>query len=78
LESYQDIFREPKGLPLSKSHKNFIPLNDGAQLISPMPYKYFGLQKDIMEIMFSEMLVWCHITQSSFFYFFGSLSEKEN
>jgi hypothetical protein len=62
LESYQDIFRDPKGLPSPRPHKNFIPLKDGAQLIIPMPYKHFGLQKDIMEIVFSEMLVWCHIT----------------
>jgi len=51
LELYHNIFNEPKGLPLQRPHNHSIPLKDCAQPINMRPYKYLGLQKNIVKKM---------------------------
>ena len=56
LESYQDLFQEPTGLPPPRTHDHKIPLKNGSEAINLRPYRYSGLQKDILERMVQEML----------------------
>jgi len=56
LESYQDVFQEPKGLPPLRDHDHRIPLKAGSEAVNLRPYKYSGLQKDSLERMVKEML----------------------
>ena len=57
LQSYEDIFEEPKSLPSSRGlfdHK--IPLAQGTHPFSIRPYRYPLKQKDIIKSLVHEML----------------------
>ena len=56
LQSYQDLFHEPKGLPPPRAHDHRILLKADSEAINLRPYRYSGLQKDILEKMVKEML----------------------
>jgi hypothetical protein len=56
LQSYQELFHEPKGLPPPRTHDHRIPLKAGSEAINLRPYRYSRLQKDILEKMVKEML----------------------
>jgi len=56
LESYQDVFQKPKGLPPLRDHDHKIPLKVGSEVVNLRPYRYSGLQKDSLEGMVTEML----------------------
>lgn len=43
LNSYQDIFKEPIGVPPLKTHDHVIPLKEGSQPINIRPYRHSGL-----------------------------------
>jgi hypothetical protein len=65
LESYKELFRAPEGLPSIRYHDHSIPMKEGAQAINLRPYRYIGVQKDILEKMVEEMLVSGIIQQSN-------------
>jgi hypothetical protein len=56
LENYSDLFQEPEGLPSARGHNHVIPLKEGSQPINLRPYRYSGLQKDVLEKMVEDML----------------------
>jgi hypothetical protein len=56
LESYQDVFQEPQGLPPLRDHDHKIPLKTRSEAVNLRPYRYSGLQKDSLERMVTEML----------------------
>ena len=56
LDSFEDVFDEPKGLPPQRVQDHNIPLKEGTQAISCRPYRYGAVQKDIIEQMTKEML----------------------
>jgi hypothetical protein len=56
LENYSDLFQEPEGLHSARGHNHVIPLKEGSQPINLRPYRYSGLQKDVLEKMVEEML----------------------
>jgi len=56
LENYSDLFKEPEGLPSARGHDRVIPLKEGSQPVNLRPYRYSGLQKDVLEKMVEEML----------------------
>jgi hypothetical protein len=56
MSDYQDLFKEPEGLPPPRSHDHIVPLKEGSQPINLRPYRYSGLQKDVLEKMVEEML----------------------
>ena len=49
LENYSDLFQEPEGLPSARGHDHVIPLKEGSQPVNLRPYRYSGLQKDVLE-----------------------------
>ena len=65
LESYKELFRAPEGLPPIRYHDHCIPMKEGAQAINLRPYRYSGVQKDILEKMVEEMLASGIIQQSN-------------
>lgn len=56
LQSYQDVFAEPKDLPPSRNCDHKIPLIEGAQPINLRPYRYNPELKDELEKQVNEML----------------------
>lgn len=56
LQSYQDVFAEPKGLPPRRNCDHKIPLIEGAQPVNLRPYKYNPELKDEIEKQVNEML----------------------
>jgi hypothetical protein len=56
LENYSDLFKEPEGLPSARGYDYVIPLKEGSQPVNLRPYRYSGLQKDVLEKMVEEML----------------------
>jgi hypothetical protein len=56
LKSYQKVFNKLKRLPASKHHDHDIPLKEETQLVNLRPYRYFGLQKYVVEKMVSEKM----------------------
>ena len=56
LQSYQELFHEPKGLPPPRAHDHRIPLKIDSEAVNLRPYRYSGLQKDILETMVKEIL----------------------
>lgn len=59
------MFEIPIGLPPSRFQDHKIVLKDKAQPINLRPYKYRGLQKDVIGQMVKEILEECVITNSS-------------
>lgn len=57
LQDFQDVFKEPKGLPPSRPQDHRIPLQAGAQPVNVRPYRYTFEQKNEMEKLIKEMLV---------------------
>lgn len=45
LESYDDVFQKPKGLPPSRVQDHSIHLIPGAQPVNVKPYRYLYFQK---------------------------------
>ena len=56
LENYSDLFKDPEGLPSARGYDYVIPLKEGSQPVNLRPYRYSGLQKDVLEKMVEEML----------------------
>jgi len=52
LQTYQDVFSVPSGLPPTRSHNHSIPLLHGADPIKVKPYRYPLSQKQQIEIWF--------------------------
>jgi len=65
LECYKELFREPKGLPPIRTYDHTIPMKERAQAINLRPYRYSGVQKDILEKIVEEMLKSGIIQQSN-------------
>jgi hypothetical protein len=59
------VFKEPKGLPPTIAHDHIIPLKNKVQSIKLRPCKYFGLQKNVLKKMVSEMIKIVVIQQSN-------------
>lgn len=45
IESYEDIFQEPTGLPPSRGREHAITLEEGAKPVSVRPFRYPQVQK---------------------------------
>ncbi|GKU86977.1 hypothetical protein SLEP1_g1440 [Rubroshorea leprosula] len=56
LLEYVDLFAEPKGLPPHRAHDHKICLKAGTNPINQRPYRYAGVQKDVIEKMTQELL----------------------
>jgi hypothetical protein len=56
LEAYQHIFSDPRGLPPVRRHDHMMSLKDESQTVNLRPYRYSGLQKDMLEKLVAEML----------------------
>ena len=56
INSFQDLFKEPKGLPPSRVHDHCIPLVPGSGPVSVRPYRYPHFQKTEIEQQVEEML----------------------
>jgi len=65
INRYKEVFKEPEGLPPIRTHDHTIPMKEGAQAINLRPYRYSGVQKDILEKMVDEMLESGIIQQSN-------------
>ncbi|KAF2311626.1 hypothetical protein GH714_025327 [Hevea brasiliensis] len=57
LSEYEDVFAEPKGLPLRRNHDHKIPFQVGDSLVNIRPYKYATFQKDAIEQMIARPLI---------------------
>ncbi|GKV50520.1 hypothetical protein SLEP1_g57222 [Rubroshorea leprosula] len=56
LLEYANLFAEPKGLPPHRAHDHKICLKAGTDPINQRPYRYAGVQKDVIEKMTQELL----------------------
>lgn len=56
LQEFDDIFSDPKGLPLLRGHEHEIVLKGGIEPINVRPYRYPHVQKNEIEKLVSEML----------------------
>jgi len=56
LQTFQDVFSEPKGLPPSRAHDHSIPLIEGDQPVLVRPYRYPYFQKEEIERIVQELL----------------------
>ncbi|KAM7497180.1 hypothetical protein LguiA_021594 [Lonicera macranthoides] len=56
LDDYDDLFKEPKGLPPPRAFDHQIPLKPGAAPFSIRPYQYPHVQKNEIEKLVKEML----------------------
>jgi hypothetical protein len=56
LQTYSDIFEEPRGLPPQRAHNHRIHLLPGTASIVVRPYRYPQLLKDEVERQCSNML----------------------
>jgi hypothetical protein len=65
LKTYQNLFKEPRGLPPPRLQDHSTPLKDEINL---RLYKHFRLQKDVVKKMVSEMLEY-RIIQPSYSFF---------
>ena len=51
LDSFKDVFVEPKGLSPCRLQDHRIILKEGVQVVNCRPYRYGAAQKDIIEGM---------------------------
>jgi hypothetical protein len=65
LESYRDVFEEPKTLPPSRCYDHHIPLVPGAIPVNAKPYKYSPQHKNEIEKQVKELLSSGLITHST-------------
>jgi hypothetical protein len=65
LESYRDVFEEPKTLPPSRFYDHHIPLVPGAIPVNAKPYKYSPQHKNEIEKQVKELLSSGLITHST-------------
>jgi hypothetical protein len=56
LDSFSDVFTEPMGLPLPRSHDHRIVLKPGAALVAVRPYRYMTAHKDELERQCATMI----------------------
>ena len=56
LQSYQDVFALPHGLPPHRTHDHSIPLLPNVAPVKVMPYRYPHSQKSEIERIVAEML----------------------
>jgi hypothetical protein len=56
LDSFVDIFAEPKGLPPNRTHDHAITLESDAQPVRVRPYRYPYFQKEEIEKIVGELL----------------------
>jgi hypothetical protein len=56
LQSYEDLFEEPRGLPPARRHDHHIRLLPGTMPIAVRPYRYPQLLKDEIEKQCEDML----------------------
>ncbi|KAL4346959.1 hypothetical protein GQ457_17G027670 [Hibiscus cannabinus] len=56
LNAYEDVFREPQGMPPERVHDHAIVLKEGAQPVNLRPYRFPHCQKTEVEKQISEML----------------------
>ncbi|KAH9766092.1 hypothetical protein KPL70_002068 [Citrus sinensis] len=56
LEEFDDVFGEPKGLPLSRNHDHKIPLKLGSEPVCVKPYCYPHFQKTEIEKIVANLL----------------------
>lgn len=56
LNSYEDVFKDPSRLPLTRNVNYKINLKEGANPVSLRPYRYLATQKYIIERMINEKL----------------------
>jgi hypothetical protein len=73
LKQYDDLFREPKGLPPVRSHDNSTPLKEGVHPISVSLYRYHFYQKEeikkiVRDLLESGVIRHSHSHLSSLFY----------
>ncbi|XP_073109864.1 uncharacterized protein [Elaeis guineensis] len=56
LQTYEDVFQEPKTLPPFRIFDHRINLKEGTQPINIKPYKHSTLQKDVIEELIKKMM----------------------
>lgn len=56
LSKYEDIFREPKGLPSRQEVDHMIPLKRDRVMVNQKPNRYSTPPKDVIERMIQKML----------------------
>jgi hypothetical protein len=56
LDKFQEVFAEPSGLPLQRSHDHHINLLPGASPVAVRPYRYPSAHKDELEWQCCTML----------------------
>jgi hypothetical protein len=56
LETFQDIFKEPMGLPPNRAHDHCIPLQPRSQPVCSKPYRHPYYQKSEIERLVTELL----------------------
>lgn len=57
LACYEDVFKEPQGLPPTRTVDHRIPLKEGSTAMTLRPYQYPTPQNDMIERMVREMLM---------------------
>ncbi|XP_042515336.1 uncharacterized protein LOC122089704 [Macadamia integrifolia] len=55
LQSYEDVFQEPKGLPPQRAQDHRIPLKEGSGPVSIRPYRYPHFQKNEIEKVVADL-----------------------
>jgi hypothetical protein len=56
LQQFEDVFREPKGLPPPRSHDHAIPLQEGVSPVSVRLYRFPFYQKEEIEKIVRDLL----------------------
>ncbi|KAF2297659.1 hypothetical protein GH714_001999 [Hevea brasiliensis] len=56
LQSYSNLFQEPKELPPHIDHDHRIIIKSGSQPVKARPYRYASMQKNVIENMVKDML----------------------
>jgi len=64
LRCYEDVFKEPKGLPPIRDHEHGITLKQGHESINVRPYRYPYHHKKEIERQVRELMDNGHIRES--------------